>query len=255
MIHFHRWLATGLVFLCHFAQAHEPREHAFAFGQPGDAKKVSRTVEITMNDAMRFTPSSVSVSRNETIRFVLTPDAPTKITWGFDVAGNRELRSFNSTSPKKAKGSDSLPFRVELDSEQVEFLGKVDEQMKALFCEDATWVPVVVKNDKHEKPTVKINVCLSGADADLTSLKIKRGDVVEKGRGWDFLKTAADMRGSDKVAFTGAEVKIVAKLRAWKMKGQSDCITRAGISLAATQLFIRPMEREIIEEADVLEDW
>ena len=192
---------------------------------------------------------------NETIRFVLTPDAPTKITWGFDVAGNWELRSFNSTAPKKGKGSESLPFRVELDSEQVEFLEKVDEQMKALFCEDATWVPVVVKNDKQEKPTAKINVCLSGADADLTSLKIKRGDLVEKGRGWDFLKTAADMRDSDKVAFTGAEVKIVAKLRAWKMKGQSDCITRAGISLAATQLFIRPMEREIVEEADVLEDW
>lgn len=71
MIHFHRWLAAGLIFLCHFAQAHEPGEHAFAFGQPGDAKKVSRTVEITMNDAMRFKPSSVSVRRNETIRFVL----------------------------------------------------------------------------------------------------------------------------------------------------------------------------------------
>ena len=32
---------------------------------------VGDTVEITMNDAMRFTPSSVSVRRNETIRFVL----------------------------------------------------------------------------------------------------------------------------------------------------------------------------------------
>ena len=30
---------------------------------------------------------------------------------------------------------------------------------------------------------------------------------------------------------------------------------RAGISMAATQLFIKPKARVIIEEADVLEDW
>ena len=192
---------------------------------------------------------------NDTIRFVLTPDGPTKITFGFDVTGNWEQRSFNSTMPIREKSSESLSFRVELGSEQAEFLRKVDEQMKALFCEDATWVPLVVKNDKYEKPTAKVNVCLSGADADLTALKIKRGDVVEKGRGWVFFKMAADQGDSYRVAFLGAEVKIVAKLRAWKMKGQSDSIVRAGITMAATQLFIKPQEREIVEEADVLADW
>ena len=45
--------------------------HASALGKPGDPKKVSRTVDITMSDAMRFSPASVSVKRNETIRFVL----------------------------------------------------------------------------------------------------------------------------------------------------------------------------------------
>ncbi len=67
----HRWLATGLIAYCHVAHAHGPDKHNSAIGQPGDAKRVSRTVEITMSDAMRFTPSSVSVQRNETIRFVL----------------------------------------------------------------------------------------------------------------------------------------------------------------------------------------
>ena len=52
--------------------------HASALGQPGDPKKVSRTVEITMSDAMRFNPSSVSVKRNETVRFMLRNDGKLK---------------------------------------------------------------------------------------------------------------------------------------------------------------------------------
>ncbi|MFM9915363.1 MAG: copper-binding protein [Rhizobacter sp.] len=49
--------------------AHEG--HASALGQPGDPKQVGRNVEITMSDAMRFSPARVSVQRGETIRFVL----------------------------------------------------------------------------------------------------------------------------------------------------------------------------------------
>ena len=45
--------------------------HASALGKPGDPTRVSRTVDITMSDAMRFSPASISVKRNETIRFVL----------------------------------------------------------------------------------------------------------------------------------------------------------------------------------------
>ena len=46
-------------------------DHAAAIGKPGDAGKVDRTVEIIMNDTMRFSPSSVAVKKGETIRFVL----------------------------------------------------------------------------------------------------------------------------------------------------------------------------------------
>ena len=45
--------------------------HASALGKPGDAKKVSRTVAITMSDGMRFSPASVAAKKGETIRFVL----------------------------------------------------------------------------------------------------------------------------------------------------------------------------------------
>jgi len=52
------------------AQEHEG--HAATLGEPGKPEKVSRTIEVQMSDAMRFTPSSFKVKRGQTIRFVLT---------------------------------------------------------------------------------------------------------------------------------------------------------------------------------------
>lgn len=70
-MHLQRWMAAGLIACAQLAQAHDPAEHAGVVGEPGDAANVSRTVEITMSDAMRFTPASIPVQSNETIRFVL----------------------------------------------------------------------------------------------------------------------------------------------------------------------------------------
>jgi uncharacterized cupredoxin-like copper-binding protein len=53
-------------------------DHAAALGKPGDPAKVDRTVAITMRDDMRFTPSSVSAKKGETIRFVLTNEGKLK---------------------------------------------------------------------------------------------------------------------------------------------------------------------------------
>jgi putative spermidine/putrescine transport system substrate-binding protein len=44
---------------------------ASAIGQPGNAKQASRTINVTMNDTMRFTPDRIEVKTGETIRFVL----------------------------------------------------------------------------------------------------------------------------------------------------------------------------------------
>ena len=44
-------------------------EHAAMSGQPGDPKKVTRTVEVVLSDDMRFTPSAIDVKADETIRF------------------------------------------------------------------------------------------------------------------------------------------------------------------------------------------
>jgi uncharacterized cupredoxin-like copper-binding protein len=71
MKRFTHFLAVSLVVIGSVAFANGDHGHASALGKPGGPKEVSRTVEITMSDTMRFNPSSVSVKRNETIRFVL----------------------------------------------------------------------------------------------------------------------------------------------------------------------------------------
>ena len=45
--------------------------HASALGKPGDPKKVTRTIEVGMDDTMRFSPANIAVKRGETIRFVV----------------------------------------------------------------------------------------------------------------------------------------------------------------------------------------
>jgi uncharacterized cupredoxin-like copper-binding protein len=45
--------------------------HAAALGKPGDPAKVTRDVEVEMDDTMRFRPASIRVKRGETIRFIV----------------------------------------------------------------------------------------------------------------------------------------------------------------------------------------
>jgi uncharacterized cupredoxin-like copper-binding protein len=71
-------VAVSLIAVGGAALAHTDEGHTAAFGQPGDPNKVSRTVDITMNDTMRFSPASVAVKRNETIRFALKNEGKLK---------------------------------------------------------------------------------------------------------------------------------------------------------------------------------
>ena len=53
------------------ASAHEGHAHtSFAAGEPGDAKKPARTIEVEMSE-MVFSPSRIEVKRGEQIRFVI----------------------------------------------------------------------------------------------------------------------------------------------------------------------------------------
>ena len=68
-------LALALSVVAHTAQA--AGQHAgghaelSAIGEPGKAASVTRTVQIDMSDAMRFTPSSIDAKQGETIRLVI----------------------------------------------------------------------------------------------------------------------------------------------------------------------------------------
>lgn len=46
------------------------KAHEYVFGAPGDPGAVTRTVDVEMNDAMRFVPDRITVKRGETIRFL-----------------------------------------------------------------------------------------------------------------------------------------------------------------------------------------
>ena len=65
-------MTLGLISAGAFADAkHDHAKEGTAAGKPGDLKKVSRSIRVTMSDNMRFTPSSISVKRGETVKFVV----------------------------------------------------------------------------------------------------------------------------------------------------------------------------------------
>ena len=63
------WFAAAATAAGSHAGGHGHDESAI--GQPGQATRVSRTVQVDMADTMRFTPAKVTVKRGETIRFVV----------------------------------------------------------------------------------------------------------------------------------------------------------------------------------------
>ena len=77
----HALLATALLGASLGAFAHGDEDHGKKegpvvkeqkeWGLAGDAKAVTRTIDFTMSDAMRFTPDHIEVKQGETVRFVL----------------------------------------------------------------------------------------------------------------------------------------------------------------------------------------
>jgi uncharacterized cupredoxin-like copper-binding protein len=76
-------LVTLLLASSPAAHAHGDHDHAeakqskasadpTAFGRAGDPAQVDRTINVTMNDQMRFEPSAITVRQGETVRFRLT---------------------------------------------------------------------------------------------------------------------------------------------------------------------------------------
>ncbi len=62
---------TALALSAGPALADAGHAHGGGIGQPGDPKKPARTINMTMNDDMRFAPAKITVRPGETIRFVV----------------------------------------------------------------------------------------------------------------------------------------------------------------------------------------
>jgi uncharacterized cupredoxin-like copper-binding protein len=61
-----------------------------AFGRQGDPKRATRTIQVDMSDRMRFTPDAISVSQDETVRFVVRNSG--KVMHEFVLGTMAELR-------------------------------------------------------------------------------------------------------------------------------------------------------------------
>lgn len=80
----------GWALLAPPAQAHGESTHGkpapsarqqTPWGVAGDARQVSRTVEVTMSDHMRFTPEQITVNRGETLRLVIRNSGAVMHEW------------------------------------------------------------------------------------------------------------------------------------------------------------------------------
>ena len=60
------------------------------WGRQGDPKKAVRSIDIDMNDTMRFTPSQVKVKRGDTVRFVVRNSG--KVMHEMVIGTEQELR-------------------------------------------------------------------------------------------------------------------------------------------------------------------
>ncbi len=72
------------------AGGHSHGSDTQAIGQPGQASQVTRTLELSMSDSMRFSPANIMVKAGETIKFVLNNVG--KLKHEFVLGTDKELK-------------------------------------------------------------------------------------------------------------------------------------------------------------------
>ena len=69
---------------------HGPGHDGDTIGKPGVAANVTRTINVDMADAMRFTPNDIQVKQGETIRFVVKNSG--KLSHEFVLGTTKDLK-------------------------------------------------------------------------------------------------------------------------------------------------------------------
>ena len=173
------------------------------------------------------------------IRANLSPNDWLSTRFGFDTSGQYEKPSFLGGKAPERKGCpESLSLKVTLNSTQLDFIQKLDEAAQNAFAEisPGKWNPLIASGYSQ----IKVSVVLAGDG--LTQLMVVKDGKVHRGEGFDFLKT---FDGS----FNNAQVKLVLRVRkVWQHTG------KAGLSLEATQLCLKPTERPVEENVFADED-
>ena len=85
---------------------------ADAIGKPGVAAKATRTVKVDMTDNMRFTPASIDVKQNETVRLVVTNSG--KIKHELVLGTEKELKEHYEAMKKNPEMEHADPNMVTL---------------------------------------------------------------------------------------------------------------------------------------------
>ena len=108
----------------HHAPAHGMPDHDMStmsqavsfYGQAGELEQVSRTIEINMDDNMRFTPNQIEVKAGETVRFVIINSG--KIPHEMVIGSLAELKAHAAEMLEMPDMQHSEPNMLTLDAEQ-----------------------------------------------------------------------------------------------------------------------------------------
>ncbi len=115
-------LATGLILGLAWATSsladtgHKHGEKTDSYGEPGSPSKVTRTIQITASDDMRFSAADLKIRKGETIRFVITNVG--KIRHEFSLGTEQELVEHYEQMKKFPDMVHEEPNKVTLDPGQ-----------------------------------------------------------------------------------------------------------------------------------------
>ena len=85
-----------------------------AFGRPGNAKAVARTIKVDMSDRMRFTPEVLTIKRGETVRFEVTNSG--KLLHEMVIGTEKALKDHAALMQKFPGMEHDEPYMVHVDA-------------------------------------------------------------------------------------------------------------------------------------------
>jgi uncharacterized cupredoxin-like copper-binding protein/Cu/Ag efflux protein CusF len=165
--------------------AHSHDEHAI--GKPGIATATTRSVQVDMNDKMRFTPSSFNAKQGETIRFVIKNSGSLKHE--FILGTEKELKAHYELMKKNPEMEHSEANMITLAGGQTgeviwQFTkaGKIDFACLQPGHYDAGMKgKVMVAKGKfneieHQMPTTNTAATMPASEADKVDAEVRKID-------------------------------------------------------------------------------